>query len=182
MSHPFTLIVGVAAALAASPGMAIECVAPPPTYQRDYAARFAAAALKVKGLTGPSAGLTVKSESRNLLAHIPNADGVLVELTYLHALCTALRDDAQLTEERKARLLMQYRQGMQQPAARAPAAAPRSATGSARGPGSPTEPAKPALAKPPAPPAGAQVVQGNSGTVVIGNHVQGNLTVNEPAK
>lgn len=180
MSNPLTLIAGLTAGLATSSAMAIECVAPPPTYQRDYAAQFSAAALKVKGLVGPSAGLTVKSETLNLLARIPHADKVLVELTYLHALCTALRDDDRLSEERKARLLMQYRQGLQQPAARAAAPA-RSGSGPATRAATVTPPAaKPA--KPLEPVSTTQIVRDNAGPVVIGNQVQGDLTVNGPAK
>lgn len=153
---------------------AIECVQPPPTYLRDYSTQFQASALKVRGLAGPSVGLTVKAEAKNLLDRIPNADKLLLEMSYLYTLCTALRDDKNISEGRKANLLVNYRRAMELPPS-PKKHSPKSAVSQ------PT----PAVPQPAgiiaSGPSGLNIT-GNSGPVVTGNSVKGNLIVNHDAR
>lgn len=149
--------------------MAIECVSPPPTAMRDYQGQFDAAAAKVMGLKGPSATLTVKSESKNLIDKIPNADKTLVELTYLYVLCTAVRDDKAIAERQKGALIVQYTKALNSTQPNASLARPVSAKA--------TVPAttKPQTADKAAPP--QTTIQGNSAPVVNGSTVRGDLTI-----
>jgi len=155
------------------PAAAIDCPEPPPTYLRNFGADFQAAALKVRRVSGPGVGGSVKLQAKSLLDRIPNADKVLVETTYLYMLCTALRDDKNLSEERKAKQLSEYMKALRvatAPASTARISAPPAAPRNASAPAASTSQGS------------TTTITGNSGPVVTGNQVGGNLTVNTPAK
>ena len=90
--------------------IAIDCGDRPALYLRDYDTSFSAAVARIGGwVSGPSAGVKLRTEAKNLLEKIPNADKSVVDLTYMYTICTALRDDRSVSEGRKATLLHSYR-------------------------------------------------------------------------
>lgn len=159
----------------AASAWAIECSRPPGTTLGDSKAEFDIAVLNVLKLRGPSIAGAVQSQSRSLLEKLPNADRTLVDLTYMYTLCTALRDDRSLPEREKGRLLAEYVRALQPnngssdrvqaPASKPPA--PRA---------TPTAPSAPASSKP------TTSVSGNTGPVLIGNDVKGDLNISTTGK
>lgn len=96
--------------LLAQNAIAIDCGDRPALYLRDYDTSFSAAVARIGGwVSGPSVGVKLRTEAKNLLEKIPNADKSVVDLTYMYTICTALRDDPSVSERRKATLLHSYR-------------------------------------------------------------------------
>lgn len=165
------LLVLLAATLPAT-AYCIECETPPRTALRDYDGEFELAAARVLGIKGPGATLAFKSQAKNLLDKIPNADKTLVELTYLFTLCTALRDDRAMPEHEKAKQFSEYARALQgKPKAasgKASGTTGQISTNSARSPVV-TEAVRPVT-----------IIQGNTGPVINNNDVKGDLTVTVP--
>ncbi len=96
--------------LLAQNAIAIDCGDRPALYMRDYDTSFSAAVARIGGwVSGPSVGVKLRTEAKNLLEKIPNADKSVIDLTYMYTICTALRDDRSVSERRKATLLQSYR-------------------------------------------------------------------------
>ena len=150
----------------------IECTAPPSTALRDYTGEFDIAVARVLGIKGPGATLAVKSQAKNLLDKIPNADKALIELTYLFTLCTSLRDDRTMPEREKAKQIAEYARALQ--------GKPQAGSGKPLGTNGQkaASPAAAAATKNPA--RVTAVIQGNTGPVINGNDVKGDLTITVP--
>ena len=100
-------------ALGASAAQAMDCPDPPKQQQRDWDNQVRAEVGRIGPVKGIELETKVKNVTQDLLVKLPNADRLYLEQMMFSAYCSALRDDASMSESAKARQILDYRRELQ---------------------------------------------------------------------
>jgi hypothetical protein len=87
---------------------ALDCPKPPEQVKKEWEVQVNTAVLKIGPVKGVELQTRVKNTTNDLLAKLPDAAWVYLELMMYSGYCSALRDDKTITESKKAQLLMEY--------------------------------------------------------------------------
>lgn len=100
-------------ALSAPAAQAMDCPDPPKQQQRDWDTVVRAEVGRIGPVKGAELETKVKNVTQDLLVKLPNADKLYLEQMMFAAYCSALRDDAAMSESDKARQILDYRRELQ---------------------------------------------------------------------
>jgi hypothetical protein len=88
---------------------ALECPKAPEQIKKDWEVEVNTAIMKIGSVKGAELKTKTKKATEDLLGKLPDAGKIYLEQMMFSAYCTALRDDKNITESEKARLLKEYR-------------------------------------------------------------------------
>jgi IS1 family transposase len=87
---------------------ALDCPKPPEQVKKEWEVQVNAAVLKIGPVKGGELQTRIKNTTNDLLAKLPDAAWVYLELMMYSAYCSAVRDDKTTTDSKKRQLINEY--------------------------------------------------------------------------